>query len=99
MGCYRARRVICSETHSPRLMVDGDFACLHAELLGGDYRQLGTIYHWMVRCSGCPRLALRQPTQAARPLDELVVVGHRDPAREGEGVLHPDPEVPALRQR
>jgi len=29
-------------------MVDGDFACLHAKLPGGDHRQLDTIYHRLV---------------------------------------------------
>ena len=32
-------------------MVDGDFARLHAKLPGGDDRQLGTIYHRLVRGS------------------------------------------------
>src|SRR5258705_6441042 len=32
-------------------MVDGDFACLHAKLPGGDHRQLDTIYHRLVRGS------------------------------------------------
>src|SRR6266403_3680925 len=32
-------------------MVDGDFACLHAKLLGGNHRQLDTIYRRLVRGS------------------------------------------------